>query len=67
MNYGGPQDAGHEFEIVALVVSQSIHELWTDWVSRVEETGECPPVRLPASQFVLGEAYRTVKKNAPSC
>jgi len=60
--YGGPQDAGCEFEIAALVVGQPTHELWTDWVARVKETGLFPPVRLPSAGFVLGEAYRTVRK-----
>jgi hypothetical protein len=62
-NYGGPDDAGFEFEIAALVVGPSTHDLWTDWVARVEETGLFPPVRLPSAGFVLGEAYRTVRRN----
>jgi hypothetical protein len=60
--YGGPQDAGCDFEIAAVVVGQSTHELWTDWVARVKETGLFPPVQLPSPGFVLGEAYRTVTK-----
>ena len=39
VNFGGPQDAGHDFEIAALVVRQPTHELWTDWVARAKETG----------------------------
>jgi hypothetical protein len=62
VTYGGSQDAGCDFEIAALVVGQSTHEFWTDWVARVKETGLFPPVRLPAAPFVLGEAYRTVRK-----
>ena len=62
VTYGGLQDAGCEFEIAALVVGQSTHELWMDWVARVKETGLFPPVRLPSAAFVLGEAYRTVRK-----
>jgi hypothetical protein len=56
------QDAGCEFEIATLVVGQSTHELWMDWVARVKETGLFPPVRPPSAAFVLGEAYRTVRK-----
>ena len=62
VNYGGPQDAGCEFEIAALVVGRSTHDLWTDWVARVKETGEFPPVPLPSAAFLIGEAYRTVRK-----
>jgi hypothetical protein len=62
VTYGGPQDAGCEFEIAALVVGLSTHQLWMDWVARVKETGLFPPVRLPSAAFVRGEAYRTVRK-----
>lgn len=62
VTYGGPQDAGWDFEIAALVVGQSTHELWTDWVARVRETGLFPPVQLPSARFVLGEVFRTVTK-----
>jgi hypothetical protein len=60
--YGGPQDAGWDFEIAALVVGQPTHDLWTDWVARVRETGLFPPVRLPSPRFLRGETYRTVTK-----
>jgi hypothetical protein len=60
--YGGPQDAGYEFEIAALVVGQPTHELWSEWVARVKETGRFPPVRLPPDRFLLGAAYRTVRR-----
>ena len=62
VTYGGLQDAGCDFEIAALVVGQSTHTLWSDWVARVKETGLFPPVQLPSAGFVLGEAYRTVTK-----
>jgi hypothetical protein len=62
VTYGGPQDNGAEFELAALVVRQSTHEFWTDWVAQVEETGRFPPVQLPPAGFVLGEAFRTVTK-----
>ena len=62
VSYGGSQDAGCDFEIAALVVGPATHELWIDWVARVEETGLFPPVQLPSRGFVLGEAYRTVTR-----
>jgi hypothetical protein len=55
VTYGGPQGQGFDFELAALVVRQSTHELWTDWVARVTETGFFPPVQLPPAGFVLGE------------
>jgi Methyltransferase domain len=61
-NFGGPQDAGCDFEIAALAVQPPTHELWTDWVARVKETGLFPPVQLPSPGFVLGEAFRSVRK-----
>jgi hypothetical protein len=63
VTYGGPQDQGFDFELAALVVRQSTHELWTDWVARVSETGLFPLVQLPPAGFVLGEAFRNVKKS----
>ncbi|MGD0497224.1 MAG: class I SAM-dependent methyltransferase [Bryobacteraceae bacterium] len=63
VRYGDPQDAGHEFEVAALAVGKPTHELWTDWAARVEETGACPPVRLPPAEFVRGEAYRVVRRS----
>lgn len=63
VTYGGPEDKGHEFEIAALAVSAPTHELWSDWVARVRETGMFPPVQLPSRQFIAGGAYRTVRKS----
>jgi hypothetical protein len=57
VRYGEPHDAGYDFEIAAIVVGPSTHELWS---------GLRPPVQLPPSDFVLGAAYRTVKKAAIS-
>lgn len=62
VTYGGSQDVGSEFEIAALVVGPSTHELLTEWVARVTETGLFPPVRLPSAGAVLAETYRTVRK-----
>ena len=62
VKFGGPQDAGWDFEIVALAVRHPTHELWTGWVARVKETGQFPPVQLPAASFVLSETFRTVTK-----
>lgn len=53
VKYGEPHDAGCDFEIAVVVVGQSTHELWM---------ALRPPVQLPPSAFVLGEAYRTVRK-----
>jgi hypothetical protein len=53
VRYGEPRDAGCDFEIAAVVVGLSTHELWTSLR---------PPVQLPSAAFVLGEAYRTVRK-----
>jgi Methyltransferase domain len=62
VTYGGPEHKGCFFEIAALLVGQSTHEMWTDWVARVKETGLFPPVQLPSAVFVVGEAFRTVKR-----
>jgi hypothetical protein len=64
VNYGGQEDDGAEFELVAIVVRHATHELWMDWVARVKETGMFPPVPLPQAEFVLGEALRTVWKRS---
>jgi hypothetical protein len=61
VNYGGPQDAGFWFEIAAIAVGPATHELWLDWV-KTAAAREYPPVALPPPEFVLGEAYRTVKR-----
>lgn len=63
VNYGEPRDAGCDFEILAMAVGTATHELWTDWVARVKESGLFPPVQLPPAEFVLGEAYRTVRRS----
>jgi len=62
VKYGDPGDAGAEFEIAALIVRQPTHDLWLDWVDRVEETGVFPPVPLPPAGFVLGDAHRVVRR-----
>jgi hypothetical protein len=62
VTYGGPQDQGSDFELAAIVAGPATHELWTDWVNRVRETGLFPPVQLPPPGFVLAEAFRTVAK-----
>jgi len=62
VTYGGPQDAGWDFELAALIVRQSTHDLWTDWVAQVKETRLFPPVQLPSAGSVLGETFRTVTK-----
>ena len=62
VNYGGPQDAGFQFEIAAVIVSPLVHESWLEWVRVARETGSSPPVPLPLPPAVLAETYRTVRK-----
>jgi hypothetical protein len=62
VDYGGPHDAGCEFEIAAVIVSRAVHDRWLEWVQSVRDTGAFPPVRLPAPPGVLAETYRTVRK-----
>ncbi len=62
VDYGGPEDAGCEFEIAAVIVSRAVQDRWLQWVQAVRDTGAFPPVRLPAPPGVLAEAYRTVRK-----
>jgi hypothetical protein len=64
VRYGEPRDAGRQFEIAALIVRQPTHDFWLDWVARLQETGAFPPVQLPPAGFVLGEAWRTVRRAA---
>lgn len=63
VDYGGPADAGFEFEIAAVVVSRAVHDRWLQWVQAVKETGAFPPVQLPAPPGLLAEKYRTVRKH----
>jgi hypothetical protein len=55
VRYGEPRDAGHEFEIAALIVGEPTHNLWKE---------ANPPVGLPPPKFIHAEAYRTVQKTA---
>ena len=64
VNYGGPEDIGHEFEIAALFVGDEIHELWLNWVARVAKTGLYPPVSLPRAKYIKAEATLTVSKTS---
>jgi hypothetical protein len=57
IKYGEPHDVGYDFEIAAVIVGPSTHELWTN---------QHPPIQLPPSDFVLGATYRTVKKTSIS-
>lgn len=61
-NYGGPPDAGFEFEIAAVVVTQEVHESWMGWVQSVKNTGLFPAVQLPTSPHVLTESFQTVHR-----
>jgi hypothetical protein len=62
VRYGDPPDSGHDFEIAAVVVGLPTHELWTDWVAQAQRAGLVPPTMLPRPNFILGDAYRTVRK-----
>ncbi|MCW5982407.1 MAG: hypothetical protein KIT09_30250 [Bryobacteraceae bacterium] len=64
VNYGGPQDAGFDFELAAVVVTQAVHESWLGWVQSVKNTGLFPPVQLPTSPHVLGESFQLVHRAA---
>jgi hypothetical protein len=61
VRYGEPRDAGFDFEIAAVVVGEATHRLWIAWVEHAR-AGQNAPAQLPASRFLLGEDYRTVKK-----
>ncbi len=60
--YGGPQDAGSDFEIAAVVVRQTTNEFWMEWVSRTKESNSFSPVRLPPARYVFDEDHSTVRK-----
>jgi len=62
VTYGGPRDAGFEFEIAALLVTQPVHENWLEWVRDVQNTGLFPPVSLPKAPHALAETFQTVYK-----
>jgi hypothetical protein len=53
VQYGGPEDAGYDFEIAAVIVGRAVHEQWL---------GSLPPVQLPRPPAVRAEGYRTVAK-----
>src|ERR1017187_197814 len=62
VKYGGPEDAGYDFEIAAVIVCRPVHEQWLEWVRSVQSTGAYPPVQLPRPGAVLSEEHRTVTK-----
>jgi hypothetical protein len=62
VSYGEPHDAGHEFEIAAVIVEAAIHEFWMDKLRRNAQEAKCDPVGLPARGVALAECYRTVRK-----
>jgi predicted O-methyltransferase YrrM len=64
VKFGEPLDAGHDFEIAAIVVGPSIHRLWLQWVDTVSNTNEAPPVQVPAARFVIAECRRRVHRGA---
>jgi hypothetical protein len=62
VKYGGPEDAGCDFEIAAVTVCRPVHEQWVEWVRSVQATGVYPPVQLPRPGAALSAEYRTVTK-----
>lgn len=62
VKYGGPEDAGYDFEIAAVIVGRPAHEQWMEWVRSVQATRAYPPVQLPGAGAVLSAQYRTVTK-----
>lgn len=62
VNYGGPQDAGFDFELAAVVVTEALHKNWVEWVRDVKNTGLFPPVELPTAPHVLAETFQTVHR-----
>ncbi len=52
-NYGGPEDAGHEFEIAAIVVDGPTHRRLERWVEEGAKSGDYPPIELPQSSGCL--------------
>jgi hypothetical protein len=64
VDYGGPQDSGFQFEVAAVVVAQTVHERWLEWIQNVKSTGVFPPVRLPTAPHVLTECFQTVYRAA---
>jgi hypothetical protein len=62
VKYGGPEDAGFDFEIAAVIVPGIIHEQWVDWVRSVQSTGLYPPSQLPGPGTILAADYRTVRR-----
>jgi len=53
VKYGGPEDAGYDFEIAAVIVSRPVDEQWQ---------AAFPPVQLPGRAAILSVEYRTITK-----
>ena len=66
VDYGGPEDAGHEFEIAAVVVVPELNQSWLEWVECANRAPSFPPVQLPTAPFVLSERFQTVYRAASS-
>lgn len=66
VKYGGPEDAGSDFEIAAVIVCDPVHRQWMQWVRSVQSTGVYPPVQLPVSGALLSASYCTVRKRQAS-
>lgn len=46
VQYGGPRDAGHAFEVLAAIVSPAIHRHWLDWIGQTAGAEVLAPVHL---------------------
>jgi hypothetical protein len=60
--FGEPVDAGHQFEILAIVVDESVGRFWSQCASQSAGQSTALPGRLPAGPSTLAEAYRTVTR-----
>jgi hypothetical protein len=58
IRYGEAVDVGSTFEIAALIVGSATHAEWMGWYRRAKPH----PIVLPATRYVMGEAFRTVRK-----
>ena len=46
IQYGGPCDANHTFEVLAAIVSPAINRYWLDWVTQVATAEALSPIPL---------------------
>ncbi len=63
VKYGEPEDAGHSFEIAAVVVTAVINERLLQWARTATQHGLYPPIQLPSGAGLLSIAHRTVQRD----